>query len=486
MTQIIRRIGTGRSETNGEGQPPPRILMLVPHEPEKDPRIKWVANLCAQIGRTDILGFILSDEKPAREYDGIIYTERVKVDLYSSRVKMAFYQLLRVMQFGPRRFRRAVLVLEGWIKHLKVNTASLPCPSPEPYKDRLDRGLLFRNLAIFTGKTFVKIIRRIFSIPRFLFISALYYFTLDALYQHARAVSIIPRLVICHDIYALAAGVRLKKLCGCPVIYDSHELWPEADPVAENWEKKVTTWVERWLIRNANTVITVTPQIARRLEGLYGITNALTVPNAEPFHNTITPSYKRPISLPLNFLYQGGVAPGRGIEEFIGLWSQVKEDRAILTLRAPENDYYVYLQTKYKKEISNGRIVISPPVTEAQLIQVACSADVGVIPYRGPNLNHIYGCPNKLSQYMQAGLAILCNADMEFVSSTIKHYECGQSYNEDDPESLIAIIQSWVNDPRRFRSMKKNAYQAARTEFNWEVQSGDYYQAIYDLYHRED
>jgi glycosyltransferase involved in cell wall biosynthesis len=292
--------------------------------------------------------------------------------------------------------------------------------------------------------------------------------------------------VICHDIYARAAGVRLKKLYGCPIIYDSHELWPEADPIAENWEKKVTTWIERWLIRNANTVITVTPQIARRLEDLYGISRPLTVPNAEPFHNTIAPSYKRPTSLPLNFLYQGGVAPGRGIEELIELWSQVEEDRAILTLRAPENDYYAYLQTKFKKEINNGRIIISSPVNEDQLVQVACSADVGVIPYRGPNLNHIYGCPNKLSQYMQAGLAILCNADMEFVSGMIKRYECGLTYHVDRPESLIAIIQSWVNDPERLQSMKKNAYKAARTEFNWEVQSANYYQAIYDLYHRGD
>src|SRR5207245_8005977 len=57
---------------------PPRILMLVPHEPEADPRIKWVTQLCAQIGRTDIIGYTSSvDDKPAREYDGVIYTERV-------------------------------------------------------------------------------------------------------------------------------------------------------------------------------------------------------------------------------------------------------------------------------------------------------------------------------------------------------------------------------------------------------------------------
>ena len=481
-----------KCENNWEGQSPPRILMLVPHEPERDPRIKWVTNLCAQIGRTDILGFTLSDEKPAREYDGIIYTERVKVDLFSSRFKMGFYQFLRVMQFGSRRLRRIVRFLEGWIRHRgvflkwKVDMSPPPSSAQEPFKSGSDQRLLFRNLSMCMGKAVATIVRRIISVPRFLLLFSFYYFTMDALYRHARAVSIIPRLVICHDIYALAAGVRMKKLHGCPVIYDSHELWPEADLEAENWEKKVTAFIERRLIRYADVVITVTPQIARHLEGLYGITGVLSVPNAEPFHNTITPSYERPISLPLNFLYQGGVAPGRGIEEFIELWSQVEKDRAILILRAPENDYYAYLQTKFNKEISTGRIVISSPVTENELVRVACSADVGVIPYGGPNLNHIYACPNKLSQYMRAGLAILCNADMEFVSSMIGRYECGLTYNADRPGDLITTVQSLVNHPQKLQSMKENAYKAARTEFNWKVQSVDYSQAIGHLYHRGD
>jgi len=64
---------------------PPRILMLVPHEPEVDPRIKWVTQLCAQIGRTDIIGFINeANHKPSREYEGQIYTERITPVEYPS------------------------------------------------------------------------------------------------------------------------------------------------------------------------------------------------------------------------------------------------------------------------------------------------------------------------------------------------------------------------------------------------------------------
>jgi len=464
-----------------------RILMLVPHEPERDPRIKWVTRLCSQIGRTDVLGFTLTNEKPSREYDGIIYTERIKVDLLSSKLKMGIYQFFRLIQFGSRRLRKIVYLSERFGRGSEVSKPNIDIVTvssshvSKPFKKEQKL-----ELPPPVGKTITAITRRIVSVPRFLLLFAFYYFIVDALYRRARAVSIIPRLIICHDIYALAAGVRIKQLYHCPIIYDSHELWPEADLEAENWEKKVTTFIERRLIRDANVVVTVTPQIARHLERLYRIKDVLIAANAEPFNHSITPSCDKPPSLPIKFLFQGGATFGRGIEEFLELWSQLKDDRAILILRAPENDYYAYVRSRFRIEIEAGRIVISPPVAESELVVVASLADVGVIPYGGPSLNHVYACPNKLSQYMQAGLAILCNADLNFVCSTVGRYECGLTYNADKPESLMATIQSLVNAPQPLQSMKKNAYKAARSEFNWEVQSADYYKAIYNLCHNSE
>ena len=62
---------------------PRRILMLVPHEPELDPRIRWVTQLCAEFGPTDIIASVSSIEmlksvgRPAQEYNGNIYLERI-------------------------------------------------------------------------------------------------------------------------------------------------------------------------------------------------------------------------------------------------------------------------------------------------------------------------------------------------------------------------------------------------------------------------
>jgi len=60
---------------------PKRLLMLVPHEPTLDPRIKWVTEMCARHGRTDILCYTNTvDSRPEREYDAVVYVERVNVN----------------------------------------------------------------------------------------------------------------------------------------------------------------------------------------------------------------------------------------------------------------------------------------------------------------------------------------------------------------------------------------------------------------------
>jgi glycosyltransferase involved in cell wall biosynthesis len=473
-------IGIEREQDNT----PSRILMLVPHEPEKDPRIKWVTRLCSQIGRTDILGFTSTNEKPLREYDGIIYLERIQVDLYSSKTKKIVYLFLNLLQYGSARLRRIIRFAEGLRQSgkepsLRTNILTISSSSSSQPHKKTEETKLFSSIP----KTITGIIKRMVYVYRFILRLSFYYFIVDALYQRARTMSIIPRVIICHDIYALAAGAKIKRMYQCPLIYDSHELWPEANLEAKNWEKKVTAFIEHKFIQYADKVITVTPQIARHLEYLYGITGILIAANAEPFNHSMSRSCDKPLSLPIKFLFQGNASMGRGMEEFLELWSRLKDDRAILILRAPENDYYKYLQSRFQREINAGRIVISPPVAESDLIAVASLADIGVIPYGGPSLNHIFACPNKLSQYMHAGLAVLCNQDMEFVCNIVRRYECGLTYNATKPEIVIAALQSLINAPQHLQSMKNNAYKAARSEFNWEVQSKDYYQAIYKLYH---
>jgi glycosyltransferase involved in cell wall biosynthesis len=477
---------------------PPLILMLVPHEPDEDPRIQWVTKLCAQVGRTDVIGFAKTvGDTATRHYDGLVFVDRSNPSDYiigkrhSLLWRLARFVFTRLPRFFFKRLpdflwrllrrpRHTVIgsphartCLRVGIKTSGLGKSLLPkLESPVRTQQPL---LVEGHTRTWMGLEWVRSVRHFLGVLRDFHVIG------RTLYRRARSVSIAPRLIICHDLYALFAAVKLKKLYGTPILYDSHELWPEAFLDAKRWEKRLIAFLERRAMRWTDAVITVTPQIAKHVEAIYGINGVQTVPNAEPWLNGTTPSSSRPVSFPVKFLLQGRVVPGRGTEELMDAWCRLKDERAVLIIRAKETAYFAFLRFKYSRGIEEGHIVIAPPVKESELVEAATSADVGIIPYRGPSLCHIYACPNKLSQYMQAGLAILSTTDLIFVSDIIQRQQCGLTYNAAEPDTLIEAVRSFVDSTERLRAMKHRAYNYARSEFNWEKQSERYLDIIRDL-----
>lgn len=462
-----------------------RILMLVPYEPEEDCRIKWVTQICAQIGKTDVISSVYSTNKQVKEYDGIVYLERTLIDASSSVLAKT---IGKISLFILSRLELTHQYIQQRAKFLELKNVNESWKSLKTINQGLEQfNLLLSLIKLFINKAAYSITKTINNqLGNFLYFWALlgsYSPVISTLHRRGKAVSVIPKLIICHDTYALLPAVLLKRIYRCPVIYDSHEFWPEANLFAQKWQVNLAAFIEGNLIRHADVVITVSPQLARHLENQYGIKEVLSVPNAEPFTSSIAPSCDRPLSSPLQFLLQGRVAPRQGIEELLEAWSQLEDERAILNLRCSQNDYLTYLCAKFSKPLEAGRIIILPPVAEEELVSAASAADVGIIHTLGSNLNHVYACPHMLSQYMQSGLAILSH-NLEFVSEVINRYKCGLIYDTANLGSFVNAVQFLINHPENLQDMKRNAYESAKSEFNWQVQSASYKNSIEHLYTR--
>ena len=79
------------------------------------------------------------------------------------------------------------------------------------------------------------------------------------------------------------------------------------------------------------------------------------------------------------------------------------------------------------------------------LVAAAAEADIGVIPYKPLIRNDRFACPNKLSQYLHAGLMVVTN-DLPYVKSVIHDAGAGLSYDSSVPSSLAAVINRIVGD----------------------------------------
>ncbi len=452
--------------------------MLVPHEPDEDPRVGWVIDLCRQVGRTDVLGFSWAvTPKPTRQYDGRVFIERVFP--YSSDRSKALSLFLQLL-CDPTETILNSSKCRQLLRFLRVDQIVRPLLEQRlAYRKRSARtnGPSSKGSSKWSGVT--DALRRAW--PSLMYCASILYgmrVIYRTLLKRARSVSVVPRVVVCHDIYTLVVGVELKKLMGCSVIYDSHEVWPEAFLEGGKLQRRVIAFIEGRAIRKADAVITVSPQITDYLERQYGIKHVVSVPNAQPLKKRVEPSCARPITFPVKFLVQGRIVPGRGFEEFLSAWALINDERVILLLRAPMNEYFLRLCKVHGNLISKGRIQIEEAVAEDQLVEAASQADVGVIPYRGPSLNHVLACPNKLSQYMQAGLAVLSTNEMEYVSQILSQYKCGATYDALKPDSLKEVVQGLINNTALLCKLKENAYKATQDEFNWANLSLPYRQAI--------
>lgn len=226
---------------------PARILMLVSQDPDLDPRVGRVGKLCAEIAKTDVLGFVAGTQKPLREYDQTIYIERVNyrdypisfvISLLHPRILLSYiYQ-----RNFPRRSQGTLNVLENDTEIIDTNPFQILLKTPKRY-----------------------FLQKLISCT---------------LFQRARASSISPRLIICHGIQALEAGVKLKEKFNCRLLYDSHNVWTDFHFPATFLERYFVRLREQSLIRHADGIIADTPQIARSLERMYNVVNVIIVPDA--------------------------------------------------------------------------------------------------------------------------------------------------------------------------------------------------------------
>jgi glycosyltransferase involved in cell wall biosynthesis len=438
----------------------PYIVMLVPHEPTADPRIKWVASLCKGIARTDILASVDSLIAPHITVDGDIWTER------TSTAELASHRSLGLGLLGHKLLAGSSAAFYSEFK------------AREMYREQVDgdeappRSTVINRLRYYYGGA----IRSIGKICRAQPL-------ISAMRRRAEVVSLAPRLVICHDIYALSAAIRLKRLYGCKVVYDCHEFWPDADLLSNGLDSRLVAAYEGPLIRAADLVVTVNAPLAEYLRKFYGARRILAVPNAEPLDaNRPAPPSDRGRA-PVIFLLQGQATVGRGIDTLLRRWNEMAlpPSEAVLQVRTPDNPYVVQLKQRYAQPVAEGRIAFLPAVPEEDLVRSAAAADVGVIPYPDHNINHRYCCPNKLSQYFQAGLAVTANAT-EYVASVLQASQAGWTYDERDAESFRKAVRAVVGDRAELLRRRRQAYDFATRHFHWDAVAREYRAVIAALF----
>lgn len=113
------------------------------------------------------------------------------------------------------------------------------------------------------------------------------------------------------------------------------------------------------------------------------------------------------------------------------------------------------LQEMAKNPELEGKIIFKPKQTYEKLMQYTANADLGLTLDKDTNLNYRFSLPNKLFDYIHAGIPILASPLPE-IKRVIEKYNIGDFIPSHKPEEIAekvnqiladqALIQKWKNN----------------------------------------
>lgn len=210
-------------------------------------------------------------------------------------------------------------------------------------------------------------------------------------------------LVHCHDILALPVGVLLKKAKKARVVYDAHEL--TAHQYTKKWfKKRMKLSIEKSMIRKADSMITVSEGIMKWYKEHYKLSKinvVRNIPEYDPGH-MYDAQLRTDCGIPseaLVFGYVGGLSESRLIREILSAFHNVERDCYLVFLGSGKLRDEVMAFSK--KDI---RIRYHPSVPSMDVVQYTRGMDVGFALSNTAFLNSRLSMPNKLFQYIEAGV----------------------------------------------------------------------------------
>lgn len=275
-------------------------------------------------------------------------------------------------------------------------------------------------------------------------------------------------IIHCNDLETLPIGIIIKKFFNkeALVIYDAHEYEINQIPNQSKLSIKLLYWLEKFLIKDADAVITVSESIASEYKKIYSISDpgvVLNCPNYSEIKRNNIFRQKFGISDKTKiFLYQGGLGTGRGIEILLDSFANLGDQNKVIVFMGSGP-----LEIKIK-EYQRGykNIFYHDAVPPSELLNFTSSADYGILFYENTCVNHNLCSPNKMFEYIMAGIPVI-SADLYEMKRLLQMYGIGIVASANDVDGFLKAVKQ--TDEIDYTDLQLNVKKAAG-QFNWEQQ----------------
>jgi glycosyltransferase involved in cell wall biosynthesis len=277
-------------------------------------------------------------------------------------------------------------------------------------------------------------------------------------------------LLVANDLDTLFPNFLVSKLKGIPLVYDSHEYFTG---VPELQHRPFVRWVwrsiERMILPKLKYFITVSDPIAEQYYFEYGI-KGVTIRNCAVRSDKIEPFSRSELGIEqgnLLLIMQGaGININRGGEELIESMSVVEN---VFLIMIGAGDVFEKLKRLAIEKCVSEKVRFISSLPWVEMMRYTKSADAGLSLDKNTNLNYSFSLPNKLFDYISAGIPVIAG-DLPEVTRIITENTCGIIIPEITPEEIGQAISLLDSNRDLLKVLKQNA-GAASELLNWERES---------------
>jgi glycogen(starch) synthase len=271
-------------------------------------------------------------------------------------------------------------------------------------------------------------------------------------------------IVHANDLDTLPAAWLASRRDGTRLVYDSHEIYADQEPDPPRIFRRVALALERATARRADAVVTVSEPIADELRRTLGLRRPVIAWLNCPERSGGDPQAAEPGAL--RAVYQGAMGPGRPLADLLD--AAAHGEGFELALRVVGVDEQALRQEIAARGLE-GRVRLEAPVAPDRLVEALGEFEVGLIINRPVTRNDELVFPNKLFEYLMAGLAVVVPR-LPGLAPLVEGEGIGVTFEPGRPDLLGRALQELAADPDRVQELRRRARALALDRLNAETQ----------------
>jgi glycosyltransferase involved in cell wall biosynthesis len=268
-----------------------------------------------------------------------------------------------------------------------------------------------------------------------------------------------------HDYQLIPIGLKLKKL-NKKVIYDVHEDYPSEMLSNTEWNN-LKRFIKSFLFKlyengsakKFDAIVAATPHIRDRFFKINP--NTIDINNFPILDELFLPTKWE--DRKNEICYIGGITKIRGIIEIV---QALKEVDTTLHLAGP------FLDEKLKEEVSSlegwQKVRYYGFVDRQKAKDILKQVKIGIVLFH-PHPNHIYALPNKMFEYMSAGIPVIASY-FPLWKEIIEKNECGICVDPLNIKEIANTIKYLLSSDNIAKKFGENARKLIETKYNWEIE----------------